>query len=640
MSAHDGDVAAFDGKWWQFPPLRNALFAGAIAATTFVVEQTLDLRGTLFVAAYVAAIVLGGLHWMREGLENLWRARVIGIEILMLGATAGAAILGMWNEAAALVVLYAAAEGLEEFTYAKTRASIRSLMDLAPKEARIVANGVEKTIAAAELEVGDEFVVRPGEGIVTDGVVVTGRSGVSEAAVTGESSPIEKVPGANVFAGSMNTEGALTIRATAAFADNTLSKIIHLVEEAQGEKGRAQQWIERFGRRYSPLVLLAATLLLFVPWMTGGDTEFWARRAVVLLVAAAPCALIMSMPMAMAAGIGAAGKRGILIKGGAHLEHLGTIDIVAFDKTGTLTVGRPAVVDIVPVGIATDELLARAAAVERFSQHPLAQAIVTAADEKQLPKYEATDFQSITGGGARASVQGQPWLIGSPALMRERNVSIGDLADRISQFQAEGKTAVVVASADRIRGVISLQDQLRPEAREIIAQLHSWRVRTVMLTGDNQVTGEAVARRLGVDNVQAELKPAEKVDAIKELERTGRVLMVGDGVNDAPALASATCGVAMGAAGADAAIEAADVALMSDSLNQLPAALAFGRKARRVSSQNIALSLGVLGVMIPLALFGVIGVALTVAIHEAAELLAVANGLRAARIRPGRKPGI
>jgi len=632
VSAHDGDVGAFGGKWWQFPPLRNALLAAVIAAATFAAELTLKPPQLAVTSLYAAAILLGGLHWMREGIDALWRQRIVGIEMLMLGATAGAAILGMWNEAAALVVLYGAAEGLEEFTYARTRASIRSLLDLAPKEARVLSNGVETIVPAAKLKVDEEFVVRPGEGIVTDGVVVNGRSGVNEAAVTGESMPVEKAPGARVFAGSMNTEGALIIRATAAFADNTLSKIIHLVEEAQGEKGRAQQWIERFGRRYSPLVLLAAALLLLVPWVAGGDVESWARRAVVLLVAAAPCALIMSMPMAMASGIGAAGKRGILIKGGAHLEHLGTIDIVAFDKTGTLTQGKPAVVDVVPVGIEGDELLARAAAVERFSQHPLAQAIVTAADGKNLARYDATDFQSITGGGAKAVVHGQTWLIGSPGLMRERNIPIGDLGHGITRFQAEGKTAVVVSRGDVVQGVITLQDQLRPEAGEVIAKLHSWGVRSIMLTGDNQTTGETVARRLGIDHVQAELKPDGKVAAIHELERKFRVLMVGDGVNDAPALASATCGVAMGAAGTDAAIEAADIALMADDLHQLPAALAYGRKARKVSTQNIVLSLGVLAAMIPLALSGVLGVAATVAVHEAAELLAVANGLRASRI--------
>ena len=640
MSAHDGEVEAFDGKWWQFPPLRNALLAGVIALAVFAVDTALSIPESASIAAYVFAILLGGWHWMREGAEDLFREGKIGIEILMIAATTGAAILGMWNEAAALVVLYGAAEGLEEFTYARTRASIRSLLDLAPKEARVIREGKELTIPAEELKVGERFIVRPGEGIVTDGVVVDGRSSVNEAAVTGESLPVEKAAGAKVFAASINTEGALTIEATAAFADNTLSKIIHLVEKAQGEKGRAQQWIDRFGRRYTPLVLVAAALLLIVPWVADLDVATWARRAVVLLVAAAPCALIMSMPMAMAAGIGAAGKRGILIKGGAHLEHVGSITTVAFDKTGTLTLGKPAVVDVLPVGISPDELLAIAASVEHFSQHPLAQAIVRAADEKKLERRTATDFQSITGGGARANIDGKSWLIGSPALMREQMIPLGELSDRIAKFQAEGKTAVVVASGGRAYAVIAMQDQLRPEAREVIEKLHSWGIRTVMLTGDNRITGEAVARRLGVDDVRAELKPDAKVAAIRELEQTGNVLMVGDGVNDAPALASATCGVAMGTVGTDAAIEAADIALMADDLRQLPAAIAFGRKARRVSRQNIVLSLAVLAAMIPLALVGLIGVAVTVAVHEAAELIAVGNGLRAGRIYIGHKPGI
>jgi Cd2+/Zn2+-exporting ATPase len=640
VSAHDGEVEAFEGKWWQFPPLRNALLAGVIALAVFAVDAALSIPASASIAAYIFAILLGGWHWMREGAEDLFREGKIGIEVLMIAATTGAAILGMWNEAAALVVLYGAAEGLEEFTYARTRASIRSLLDLAPKEARVIREGRELTIAAEDLKVGERFVVRPGEGIVTDGVVVDGRSSVNEAAVTGESVPVEKAVGAKVFAASINTEGALTIEATAAFADNTLSKIIHLVEKAQGEKGRAQQWIDRFGRRYTPLVLVAAALLLIVPWVADLDVAAWARRAVVLLVAAAPCALIMSMPMAMAAGIGAAGKRGILIKGGAHLEHLGSITTVAFDKTGTLTLGKPAVVDVLPVGISPDELLAIAASVEHFSQHPLAQAIVRAADEKKLERRTATDFQSITGGGARANIDGKSWLIGSPALMREQMIPLGDLSDRIAKFQAEGKTAVVVASGGRAHAVIAMQDQLRSEAREVIDKLHSWGIRTVMLTGDNRITGEAVARRLGVDDVRAELKPDAKVAAIRELEQNGNVLMVGDGVNDAPALATATCGVAMGAVGTDAAIEAADIALMADDLRQLPAAIAFGRKARRVSKQNIVLSLAVLAAMIPLALLGLIGVAVTVAVHEAAELIAVGTGLRAGRIYMGHKPGI
>lgn len=621
------------GRWWQFPPLRGALLAAVIAGIAFVLERAQLLPREIAIGAYALAIPIGGWHWIREGIAELIAEREVGIEILMIAATAGAALLGMWDEAAALVVLYGAAEGLEEYTYARTRSSIRSLLDLAPQDARVLRDGREELIPAAQLQPGDRFVVRPGEAVVTDGVIVEGRSSLNEAPVTGESMPVDKTAGAKVFAGSLNTEGALIVEATTAFADNTLARIIHLVEEAQEQKGRAQQWIERFGKRYSPAVLIAAALLIIVPSLFGLPFEFWAQRGVVLLVAAAPCALIMSMPMAMAAGIGSAGRRGILIKGGAHLEHLGRIRIVAFDKTGTLTVGRPAVIDLVPSEMDADELLRTAASVEHFSQHPLAQAIVEAADRRGLKRKTATDFQSITGGGAKATVDARTWIIGSPILMREQRISLNALDTRITALQAEGKTVVVLATAGKAIGLISLQDELRPEAAQVIAELHRRHVRTVMLTGDNTLTGEAIAKRLGIDDVRAELKPHDKVTAIQELMQQAPVLMVGDGVNDAPALAAASCGVAMGAAGTDAAIEAADIALMADDLNKILLALEFGHKARGVSLQNIVLSIAVLVAMIPLAVLGVIGVATAVLVHESAELLAVANGTRAGVVK-------
>lgn len=624
--------SAFSGRWWQFPALRSALLAGILAGAAFVLERLQMLPHGIAIGAYVVAIPLGGWHWIREGVQELIAEREVGIEILMMAATIGAGVLGLWDEAAALVVLYGAAEGLEEYTFARTRSSIRSLLDTAPKEARRLKDGTEQTIRAEQLEPGDQFVVRPGEGVVTDGVIVEGRSSLNEAPVTGESMPVEKGPGAKVFAGSINAEGALTIEATTAFADNTLSRIIHLVESAQEQKGRAQQWIDRFGKRYSPAVLVAAALLVVVPLLLGLPLEFWAKRAVVLLVAAAPCALIMSMPMAMAAGIGSAGRRGILIKGGAHLEHLGRIRTVAFDKTGTLTIGQPTVTQVIGNPLGESELLAKAASVEHFSQHPLAQAIVAAATQRGMTRETAQQFQSITGGGARATLGSQEWLIGSPALMREQRIDLAALQSKLFELQSEGQTVVVVATLGKAMGLIAIQDPLRPEAADVVSELHRRGLRTVMLTGDNILTANTVARRLGIDDVRAELKPQDKVDAINEIAQQGPVLMVGDGVNDAPALAAATCGVAMGAAGTDAAIEAADIALMADDLNKLLAALDFGHKARRVSTQNIALSLAVLAAMIPLAVTGLIGVATAVLIHEIAELLAVANGTRAGHL--------
>jgi Cd2+/Zn2+-exporting ATPase len=626
-------VDGFDGPWWRYPPLRNALLAGLIAGAGFVLARLHLIPERIENVFYWLAIPLGGWHWAREGIEELFEEKEVGIEILMLAATAGSGVLGLWDEAAALVFLYGAAEGTEEYTYARTRASIRALLDLAPNEARVVRDGAEISVPAETLKPGDVFVVRPGEALPTDGVIRSGQSSLDESPVTGESVPVDKQPGMRVFAASINKQGALTIEATATFADNTLSKIIHLVEEAQERKGKAQQWIERFGRRYSPAVLAASALLLVTPWLFGWSVAEWSVRAVVLLVAAAPCALIMSTPVAMAAGIGAAGKHGILIKGGVHLEHLGVIRAVAFDKTGTLTHGEPIVTDVIALDGTEQQLLSIAAALEHFSEHPLARAIIARARADHIVAPPAEAFEALTGAGAKGTIGGTVWYIGNPDLFQRLGVDFKSAQARIAALQEDGKTVVLVGNSAHLLGLIALQDRLRADASATIASLHALGLRTAMLTGDNARTAHAVARRLGIDDVRAGLKPDEKVAAIQQLQKQyGAVLMVGDGVNDAPALAAATCGVAMGAAGTDAAIEAADIALMADDLAKVIEALRLGKKARRVSAQNIVFSLLVLAAMIPLALIGAIGIAVTVLVHEGSELLAVANGLRAGRI--------
>ena len=628
-----GNDDGFTGPWWRYPPLRNALLAGVIALSAWLLMLAGVIGTPLETALYWVAIPLGGYIWAREGLEELFEEHEVGISMLMIAATAGSGILGLWEEAAALVVLYGAAEGIEEYTFARTRTAIRALLDLAPKEARLLRDGEERTVPAESLQPGDRFVVRPGESLPTDGVIVSGESGLDESPVTGESVPVDKGPGDKVFAASINGQGMLTIEVTAGFADNTLSRIIHLVENAQDQKGRAQVWMERFGRRYSPAVLATSALFLLMPAMGFGDGAVWAERAVILLVAAAPCALVISLPIAMAAGIAGAGRRGILIKGGAHLEHLGVIHTIAFDKTGTLTHGKPQVTDVIVLNGDESTLLAVAAGLESSSGHPLARAIVEHVADRGIAALRPEGFLSLTGSGAQAEIDGVLRYIGKPDLFRDMGLSLADFETHLNELQSAGKTVVLVGSQTEVQGLIALQDTLRDDVQAVIARLHAMHIRTVMLTGDNRRTAQRVARQLGIDDVRADLKPEDKVDAVTALLADGPVLMVGDGVNDAPALAVATCGVAMGAAGTDAAIEAADIALMADDLGKLEEALHLGRKARKVSLQNIVFAILVLVILIPAGVGGFISIAVAVLAHEASELLAVANGLRAGRSR-------
>ncbi len=374
--SHADELAIFHGRWYAFAPLRNALIAGIIAGIAFALAHLGVIERLPEIVAYAVAIAIGGYHWILEAIEDVFHEHEVSIDVLMMAATGGSIALGMWDEAAALVFLYAAAEGLEHYTYVRTRRSIRNLLELVPPDATVIEDGERRVVHAEELREGDLFLVRPGEAMPTDGEVSGGTSSVNEAPVTGESMPVEKGPGDEVFAGTINREGALTVRATADFADNTLSRMIHLVEEAHERKGERQLFIERFGRIYTPIVLVAAVLLVAIPAAFGMEMTEWARRAVVLLVAAAPCALIMSTPVGLAAGIGRAGKTGVLVKGGAHLEDLGRIRVVAFDKTGTLTEGEPVVTNVVALDGDEERVLTVAAALESLSEHPLGAAIV------------------------------------------------------------------------------------------------------------------------------------------------------------------------------------------------------------------------------------------------------------------------
>ena len=509
----------FEGKWYAHPPMRNALIAGLLTGIAFVLAHLGVIPSLIEISIYVVAILLGGYHWSREGIEELIEEKEIGIEILMMAATIGSAILGMWDEAAFLVFLYGTAEGLEEYTYAKTRHSIRKLLDLAPKEARIIKDGKDMVIPAEELKVGDVFIVKPGESIPTDGIILKGISSINEAPVTGESIPVEKKEDMKVFAATMNQEGALEVRATATFEDNTLAKIIHLVEEAQEQKGKTQMFIERFGRKYSPLVLLSAIFLIVIPSLFGLSLSHWATRAVVLLVAAAPCALVMSTPVAMAAGIGRAGRSGVLIKGGVHLENLGKIKAVAFDKTGTLTWGKPVVTDVVPLNGKESDVITLAYSVERFSEHPLAQAIVKKAEEMGMKYLNATNFSALIGAGAKAGIGDKTVYVGKPELFEELGI-INKHASIIQKLMNDGKTVVLVGTEKDIHGVIALRDEIRPQAKDVIAELHRMGIKVVMLSGDNAITAKAIAKELNIDDVRAELEPEDKIKAVEGLEES------------------------------------------------------------------------------------------------------------------------
>jgi Cd2+/Zn2+-exporting ATPase len=553
-----------------------------------------------------------------------------------------ATLMGEPFEGAMLAFLYSMSEAAEGYTGEKTRAAVKALMNLAPRTARVRRDGGEVDIPAEEVKAGDVFVVLPGQSMPTDGEVVIGQSSVDQAPVTGESVPVEKNVGDTVFAGTINGEGALEVRATKAFADNTIARIIHMVEEAQERKGNSERFIERFGKRYSPAVLAIGILIAILPpLLTDAAWREWIARATVFIVAAAPCALVISIPIALVATLGTAARRGVLIKGGVFVEDLAKVRVVALDKTGTITHGAPEVTDMILLAgspLAAERVLAAAAGIESRSQHPLARAILRYAKSRGVTPASITDFRSLTGAGAAARLDsangGQEVLVGSPALFeRELRVSLGEVAADVSRFQMEGKTVIVVGDAGSAWSILAIRDNVRPNAASAIRALHASGVRTVaMLTGDNERTARAIAREVGIDEVYADLTPEDKAGIVRNLTaRDGHVAMVGDGVNDAPALAEATVGVAMGAAGTDVALETADVALMADDLDKLVYALRLARRHERVVRQNLALSVIVITVLVVGAVLGQLTLPLAVIGHEMSEFVVIASGLRMLR---------
>ena len=632
----DGEGGPALPPLWRNPKVVTSAIAGLLWALGSLAGW-LGWPAPVSLGLFLAAIVIGGYYFGREAVEMLVYERQIGIEMLMAVAAVVAVFLGEAAEGAMLVFLYSISEALEGYTEAKTRAAVRALMDLAPRTAWVRRDGREVEVPAAEVQPGDVFVVKPGQAVPTDGVILEGRSSVDQSPVTGESVPVDKGPGDPVFAASINQQGLLVVRATRPYAENTLQRIIHMVEEAQERKGRQQQWIEKFGRRYSPAVLGLAVLMGVLPPLLGlGSWALWVGRATVFVVAAAPCALVISVPITMVATLGTAARQGVLIKGGMFVEELARTRAVAFDKTGTLTLGRPWVTDVTPLaeGWTSDQVLAWAAAVERGSEHPLAQAVVLEAQARGLTlPGEARDARGLPGAGVQARVNGR--LL---AVLRPEMVPDAAAHPQVGAWREQGKTVAVLAEATpqgtwRALGLLAFRDEPRPHARPALQALRALGVRhLVMLTGDHPRTAEALAAELGLDEVYADLRPEDKVRRVEDLTRRyGHVVMVGDGVNDAPALAAASVGVAMGAAGTDVALETADVALMGDDLTKLPQAVALARRAQRIVWQNIVFSLVVTAGLIVAAVSGQIGLTVAVLGHELSEFAVVGNGLRMLR---------
>jgi Cd2+/Zn2+-exporting ATPase len=615
---------------WGSAAVRASVLAWAFALSALIAGW-LGAKPLIQNLLYAAAIASGAFYFAREALSELVKEREVGIELLMTAAIIAAAALGRWREAALVACLYSISEALEGFTIQRTRYAIRALMDLVPPKARVLRGGAELEVDVKEVSVGERIQVRPGESIPVDGIVREGASAIDESPITGESMPVERAAGASVFAGTLNGNGALVIETTKDFADNTVSKIIELVESAQRQKGKSQLFVERFGRIYSPAVLLAALAVALVPLFAGLDALPWLRRAVSFLVAASPCALAVATPVTLVAAIGAAARRGVLIKGGSVVEALGRVRAVALDKTGTLTFGRPEVTAVLALGGNEQAVLRLAAAVEHYSEHPLASAITQAVQKRGLSVPPATDFRAITAAGVRAQVEGKQVAVLKPAAAQAEGMVMDDAAAKWhAAAQEQGQSVLAVLVDGQLFGLIAVADTIRPEAAELVRSLKAAGVQhVVMLTGDNQGTARAIASQVGIEEFYAGLLPQEKVAQVQALRtKYGEVAMIGDGINDAPALAAAAVGIAMGTRGSDAALAAADVALMADDLSKLRYAIELGRRSRRIIFQNVAMSVIIVVGLVAATFAADLSMLAAVLGHEGSEVLIILNGLR------------
>ena len=632
-----------EGPFGEHGELAFAILSGAALLAGWLLERS---GGAGALPFFIAAYFFGGFFAIQEAADNLRHGR-FKIDTLMLVAAAGAAVLGSWAEGALLLFLFSLGHALEEYAMGRARREIEALAKLAPDRATVRSGDAMKHVPVEELRIGDIVVVKPNERLPADGVVIAGETSVNQAPVTGESAPVDKrplkgplekdflkVPAEHrVFAGTINGPGAIEVAVAKLASESTLARVARLVAEAQLQRSPTENFTERFERVFVPAVLALVGLLMFAPVLIDEPFSKSFYRAMAVLVAASPCALAISVPSAILSGIARAGRGGVLVKGGAPLENLGTLSVVAFDKTGTLTEGQPKLTDIVPAaGVAEQELLGVAVAIEEQSDHPLAAAVVRDARPKLAvgSGLTAEGVTAITGKGVGGRVAGDTVLIGKPSMFdgADGDPLSDEMQDAARKLEAAGRTVMIVRRGARYLGALGLIDIEREFAAGVVSELRALGVgRMIMLTGDNQKVADAIASKVGLTEARGALMPEDKVAFIRKLREEGAIAMVGDGVNDAPALAEATVGVAMGAAGSDVALETADVALMADDLRRLPFALGLSRQTSAIIRQNLWASLGVVALLIPATIFG-LNIGAAIVVHEGSTLLVVANALR------------
>ncbi|RKX42568.1 MAG: cadmium-translocating P-type ATPase [Verrucomicrobia bacterium] len=643
------------GFWQQQGRKILCILSGVLVAAGFAVHAVLHkslfdvLAGgeaagqhgvpLVSILSYLGAVIAGGWYVLPKAISAVRRLRA-DMNLLMSIAVIGALFIGEWFEAAAVAFLFSFSLLLESWSVGRARRAIQALMDLSPVTARYICPGdgdiMEKPIA--EVPVGVTVLVRPGEKFPLDGVISKGSTTVNQAPITGESMPVRKQPGDEVYAGTVNEDGSIEFRSTKPANETTISHIIRMVEEAQSRRAPSEQWVEKFARYYTPAMILLAVLIAIIPpAIFGGAWGAWFYQALVILVIACPCALVISTPVSIVAALASSARAGVLIKGGAYLEAAGRLKAIAMDKTGTITHGKPEVQEIVPLNNHTsNELLERAAAMEAHSDHPLARAILRLAKKEGIDVPPSEDFQAIKGKGASAIIHGRAFWLGSHRLLHEKEMETPELHRQIEAMEDAGHSIVVIGNEEHVCGLISIADTIREYAAEVVGELKAVGLQhVVMLTGDNQGTADAIAKTVGLDDVQAELLPEDKLKTVEGLvQRYGEVAMVGDGINDAPALAAATLGIAMGAAGTDAAIETADIALMSDDLSRIPWLIRHAQRTLRIIRQNIAFALGLKLLFMALALAQVATLWMAIAADMGASLIVIFNGLRLLRSNP------